>query len=394
MTYGTILQTPNFPIIERWMWETDVQRSYNGTEDRIPLLRFPKRSFEGEFSFDSKVDLQRHLAMMTRRFGGEFIFPLFQYQSKLKASVSVGATSLPVTTRRLNLVEGEGAIILEKNKSEFVTINSISANALGLTAPIANDFTQQAIVCPFATVYPSENATVTRFAIDDVANSSFEFNERVPRSALLSAGNTITIDTFDNLPLLPYVPTGGQFDSTLQTGLQPVDYLAQNDLVAPWEFSQWNSTLTYMWTDFDRNSEPDRMDWWEAFADEIQGSCNPFLLSTNREDLRIVNGASPSGSTITISGTEYSLHYFAHDAFKRIAISTAGGVHYAKVTGITVIGGNDRLTFAPALPSGAEWGQDQRVSFLLKVRMADDKLTLTHYGLRTEVTLPVRTVIE
>lgn len=390
MTYGIVLQQPDTPIVERWTWETDIQESFNGTEDRIPLLRFPKRMFGGSFTFDNKEDFDRHLAMMTRRYRGEFIFPLFQYQSKLKSSVNIGATSLPVTTRRLNLVTGEAALIIEGSKTEAVTVNSISATALGLTAPLANSFTRRAIVCPIATVYPNGNATVTRMTVDAVGNSSFEFAERVSRGVLISANNEAELTTFDSLPVLPYLTTGSQFDSTVQTGLRPINYLAETDLLSPWTLSQWNYPATFMWTDFD---SVDMMDWWEVFADEIQGSYKPFLFPTNRQDLTVVTPSIPLGSNITVLGTGYSQHYFAHEAFKRIAISTAAGVHYAKVSGVTVIGGNDRLTFAPQLPNGAQWGQDQKVSFLLKVRMADDRLTFTHHGLHTEVSLPMRTVV-
>lgn len=390
MTYGILIQEPDSPINERWSWETDIQESYNGTEDRIPLLRYPKRSFSGSFTFDSKTDLQRHLAMMTRRFRGEFILPLFQYQSKLKSPVDVGDTSLPVTTRRLNLVAGEQALLVEGDKTEAVTVTSISANALGLSAPIVSSFSARAIVCPFATVYPSGNTSVSRRTVDGIANSSFEFTERVPRSAIVSANNTAELVEFDGLPLLPYKAKGIEFESSLTTGLRPIDYLAQNDLVSPWIYSQWNYSATFLWTEFDPE---DVIDWWEVFADTIQGSCYPFLFPTNREDFEIVTPAASTGTTITVQGTGYSEHYFAHDAFKRIAISTEAGVHYAKITGVAVVGGNDRLTFTPALPNGAAWEADQKISFLLKVRMADDKLILNHYGLYTEVNLPLRTVI-
>ena len=500
MSYGIITQRPDFPIVEEWAWETDIAVSYNGNEDRIPLLRYPKRAFRGTFSFSEKRDLQQHLAMMTRRYKAEIQFPLFQYQMKLKSGAAAGADSLPVTTSRANLVVGDTVVIMEGTKYEAATVDAVAANALGLAAPLVGSYSRRAIVCPLVTVYPADNANVTRKNSNGDATSSFTFNERVPRRVVLSAGNDATLFMFDGLPLLPFWPTGNSFEQTVSTGIQAVEYLAENDVLSPWNLEQWNYTPTFMWSellrDFELNlaetfpvirqgqpgypdvgefypaqvqigpmnanaqiraglpdgsgwARPDdafyfndvqfgglaeefpggtvfynlpagniltiklknlahneagisgsvsvvltpNRSWWEKFAEATQGSANPFLFATNREDMTIVTPAVPGGAAVTVFGDEYSQHYWNHDAFKRIFIDSDAGRHYAKITAISAVGGNDRLTFSPALPNGAGWSQNQKIGFLLKVRNGNDKITFNHYGLHTEVSLSLRTAI-
>lgn len=498
MSYGIVTQQPDFPIVEEWTWETDIAVSFNGNEDRIPLLRWPKRVFRGTLSFDNLRDLQRHLAMMTKRYKAEFDFPLFQYQSKLKAGVAAGAVSLPVNTDRLNLLAGEKAVVLEGTKSETVTVTTLAAGALGLAAPLVGSFTRKAIVCPLATVYAGDNANVTRKNSNTDASSSFTYSERVPRRAMVTANNIAELFMFDGLPLLPYVPTGISFEQTLLTGMQVQDYLAESSIVSPWNLEQWSYSPTFMWSDLLRSydlkleevfasknlgepgypaagtfypaeaqvgpinanviirsgkpdgtgfSRPDdsfffndvqvgnlaeefpggtvfyklpagnrltiklfnaqdshagvdgnisviiipNMDWWELFADTVQGSANPFLFATNREDMKIVIPAVPGGAAVTVTGDEYSQHYAGHDAFSRVFIDSDAGRHYAKITAVSAVGGNDRLTFSPALPNGAGWAKNQKIGFLLKVRNGNDKITFTHYGTHTEVSLALRT---
>lgn len=500
MSYGVVTQQPDFPIVEEWTWETDISVSYNGTEDRIPLLRYPKRSFRGTFSFSEKADLQRHLAMMTKRYKAEFGFPLFQYQTKLKAPVTTGDVSLPVNSGRSNFTVGTPAIVIEGNRYELVTVNAVAGGALGLAAPLAGSFSRKAVVCPLASVYAADNANVTRRNSNGDATSSFTFSERVPRRAVISEGNEAVLFMFDGLPLLPFWPSGNSFEQTVSTGIQAVEYLAEADVVSPWNLSQWNYTPTFMWSDLLRSFELDlatvfpsvfqgepgypapgtfydselkigpinanvqiraglpdgsgwarpddtfyfndvqfgdlaeefpggtvledlpacntltiklkniehnhagvdgnvsvivipNMDWWEKFAEAVQGSAEPFLFATNREDMQVVTPAVPGGVAVTVKGDEYTQHYWGHDAFRRIFIDTDAGRHYAKITAISAIGGNDRLTFSPALPNGAGWAQNQKIGFLLKVRNGDDKITFSHYGLHTEVSLSLRTVI-
>jgi hypothetical protein len=390
MTYGVAIQVPEAPITEEWSWLTDITRSHNGSEDSLPLLRYPRRTFSGNYRFDDKADLRRHIAMMTKRFRTEFSFPLFQYQCKLKAAVAIAATGVTINAKRGDFRVGGAAIIIEGGVYEEVEIAAVDETSLEFVDPLANAYTARAIVCPVVTVYTNTNASITRANPDHSATSSFNFIQRLPTLPFVSPLNEATVLTFDGLPLLPFVPQGSGFMGAVATGLQAVEYTGVVDLVSPWTFEQWGWTLAFK---ANHIGNVDDWEYWQAFADVIQGSANPFLFPTNREDFEVVTPATLGGVGITVKGDEYSQHYWGHGGFSRIFIDTDAGRHFAKVTGISAIGGNDRLTFTPALPGGAGWALNQKVGFLLKVRNDNDKITCNHYGLWTEIGLSIRTVV-
>jgi hypothetical protein len=328
--------------------------------------------------------------MMTKRYRTEFQFPLWQYQTKLKAAAGIGDETVTVNARRGDFREGQTVIVIEGTTFETIVIESFDAVSLTFATALTKAYSARAVVCPVVTVFTATNAGVSRRNPDGSGTSSFNYVERLPTLPFVSPLNEAAIATFDGLPVLPYVPIGQSFEATVATGLTSVDYTGLVDIVSPWTYEQWGYALSFKASAI---GNVDDFEWWQLFADTIQGSENPFLMATNRADMEIVTPALPSGTGITVKGDEYSQHYNGHGGFSRIFIDTDAGRHYAKVTGIVAVGGNDRLVFTPALPAGTAWGTGQRVGFLLKLRNNDDKMTLQHSGLSTVVGLNVRTVV-
>lgn len=390
MTYGIAIQVPETPIVEEWSWITDLSTSYDGTEDLIPLLRYPRRMFNGNYRFDDKADLRRHLAMMTKRFGSEFKFPLFQYATKLKQRVAAGVDTVTVNAKRSDLREGGMALVIEGSTFEEVEILALTETTVQFTTNLVNSYSPRAVVCPVVTVFSNTNANVTRANPDHSATSSFTFIERLPTLPFVSPLNEASLTMFGGLPVLPYVPLGTGFEHAVATGLQAVEYTGVVDLVSPWNFAQWGQNVTFKAS---RIGNVDDWEWWQKFADYIQGSANPFLMPTNRADFEVVTPANGSGNQVVVKGDEYSQHYWGHGAFNRICIDSNAGRHFATVTGIVDVAGNDRLTFSPALPSGAGWAVNQKIGFLLKLRNDNDKITCNHNGLSTDIAMAVRTVV-
>lgn len=390
MTYGVAIQIPETPITEEWSWITDLSTSYDGTEDRIPLLRYPRRTFTGNYRFDDRADLRRHLAMMTKRFGSEFSFPLFQYMTKLKQRVAAGTDTATVNAKRSDFREGGMALIIEGSTFELLEVLALTETTVQFTTNLVNSYSARAIVCPVVTVFTNTNASVTRANPDHSATSSFTFIERLPTLPFVSPLNEASLTMFGGLPVLPYVPLGVGFEQAVATGLQAVEYTGVVDLVSPWNYAQWGQNATFKAS---RIGNVDDWEWWQLFADTIQGSANPFYFPTNRADLEVVTPVAGGGNQVTVKGDEYSQHYWGHPAFNRVFVDSDAGRHYATVTGIVAVAGNDKLTLSPALPAGTGWTSNQKVGFLLKVRNDNDKITCNHHGLFTEVTMALRTVL-
>lgn len=389
MVYQLAIQTPESPITEEWVWNTDLHQSYDGSEDRIPLRRYPRRAFSGQYEFATEADIRRHMAMMQQRFDQLFRFPLFQYAVKLKAPALSGALSVAVNATRSDLRAGRLALIIDADSSEELTIDEVAADSVTFTTALVNSYSPRALVCPVVICYTQRGQGFTRRNPDDAASAAFRYDEKEIWSPFLSPLNDASLTMFDGFPVLEQNATGSAFDLALDSGIIITDYNAFADVLSPWTQNQWAFPLRWQ---VNRTLDNASWLWWQKFADYVQGSSTPFLLPSFRDDLPVVVPAAGSGNQVRVEGDLYSQHYWNLDTFKRIVIDSDAGRHYATVTAVVPISGDDRLTFTPALPAGATWDDNQKVGFMLPVRIADDKITCTHYGMQTEVAMSLRTV--
>lgn len=388
MPYTFALQSPESPVKEEWRWTTDLIVSYDGSEDRVPLNRYPKRSFSGQYSFDRVEDVRRHLAFMHSTLRGELGLPLYQYQVKLKAKVTGGDT-VQVNALRSDFRVGEKALLVEGDDYQIMTVATVLADSVTFEETIGGSYSSRALLMPMTGVYAPTGMSAGRFNADGSATADFRYMEARPWTPFVSPLNEESLTMFDGLAVLDQNATGNQFDQTIDTGILITDYTGLPDFFTPWTQSQWAFPVRYL---CNRVLDNASWLWWFAFADHLQGSSTPFLLPTFRADLEVVTPVAGSGTQVVVKGHEYSEHYFPLDTFKRVVVESDAGTHYAKVTAVTDVAGNDRLTLSPAIPAGSGWTTNQKISFLLRVRIADDKITCDHYGLQTEISMAIRTV--
>ena len=128
---------------------------------------------------------------------------------------------------------------------------------------------------------------------------------------------------------------------------------------------------------------------WRALADYAKGSANPFFVPTFRQDFPLNAVPAPGANTVTFKGSEYAEDFAEFEPFRQLAFFLEdGSVHYAAVTNCAVIGGNSTAIFAPAIPNGS---LVRKVSLLLKVRIADDRIVCEHRSLETILSINLRT---
>lgn len=383
-------QQPDAPIKEEWQWMTDTQVSYNGNEDRAPLNQLPKRTFSGNYSFDDVVDLRRYQAAMQKAMRGLFRIPLFQYQVKAKTAIAIGDTEIMCNTLRSDFRAQCEALIREGDTWELVVIREVQADRLVMGTTPVNSYSARALISPVTQVFSPTGAQLHRVNPDHSGTAEFNFREFAPWDPFLNPQQAETIVTFDGLRVLDLRAVGTQFDFQFDSGIAIDDgYIGRPDIMNPWTQGQWAFPLRWQCNRvFDIHSWL----WWQKFCSEIQGSQETFLIPSNRADVTIFTPASGGTNAVTLLGHDFRDHYYGLDTFSRLVVESAAGRQFVKVTGISNVSGNDRITFTPALPAGAGWTTDQKISFLLKVRNADDKVTCDHYGLHTDVSMSVRTV--
>lgn len=389
MSDKLFLQRPDEPINEVWIWETDLQTSFDGTEEATQLLLYPRRSFSGVYSFDDADDLRDQIGRMFTDYEGKFFIPLWQYGVKLKQLAIAGANSVVVNSLRSDFKQGGFAVIVEGSLYDLIEITTVEEDGVTFDGVLANTYSARAHVCPVVQVFSRSMGSMTRRNPNAFANVRFQFEEPLPTIPFVNVLNDAALTMFDGFAVMPYNAIGSEFDATLNSGLLVDDYLNASSIVSPWDQAKWTYNRTFF---CDRLFDATALNFWSVFAEYCQGSQKTFLLPSFRADLNIVTPAAGGANQLTAEGHLYSERYGAIDTFKRVVISSDAGRHYAKITLVTDLGGNDRITFAPALPAGAAWLNNQQIEFLAKARIADDRVSISHHSTHSLVTLSIRTV--
>lgn len=386
--YNYISQEAESLITEGWTWGTDIIMSDDGTEQRISYLQTPFRKWSGNFTFTDMVSLRRHMALMYRKFGSLFYYPLFHQLVVLKAKVAAGTDTIQCNVLRSDFRVGNRALIYEGETRELVVIESVTDTSITMTTNFVNSYSQRARVCPVVEVYSANNAAVVRRPIDDIATATFSFFEYRPQAPFLNPENEVSLELFATYPVLNKRAIGSTYESAVDSGAEVIEYGGVAQLRSRWLAPQKQFVQRYQC-----NRLLDYTDWnyWLTFADYCKGSQNPFFLPTWREDAEIFTPAVAAGTQIHLVGHEYFDHYYSTLTYRNIVIwNDDGQQHFATVTNVASISGNDRLTFTPALPAG-DWS-NQKFSFLLKCRIADDTVSIEHDAMQSFVTLNLRTV--
>jgi hypothetical protein len=386
-----LLAMPEAPIVEDWFWQTDVQVSDDGTETRISLRDEPKRTIAVKYLFDDDMEYRIVKNVAFDSFDRPFLLPFYQQGVRLTANLNVGGINIACNTARTDLRPGCSAVLYDRTGArEAVTVLSVVPGACVVTAPVSAGWRRDraAMIAPAWPVYVGPNSSFSRRVLNggSLSISASDIAFMVP---FVNPQNAAQLPIFDSLPVFATNAIGSEFDESFANGSSIVDHGGIVNVRSPWKHPQIQMSRTFL-----LNRSWDFPSWqrFVKLADYCKGSQHPFYMPTFRRDFAVSGAIAPGAVTMDFEGIEYADEFYPFAAFKQFAFFTRAGVHYAKASNCVKIGGKSRVTFAPALPVGALWGQEQQVSLLLKVRIADDKVSCEHTALQTKATLNLRTV--
>lgn len=325
---------------------------------------------------------------MFAKFKGVFDWPMFHMGVKLKVKTAIGAETLYCNPARSDFRPGARIVIIEGDNYEVAIVDEVNVDNVVVVAPLTKAWSPKATVAPLTITYSNDNVAVVRRPSNKYATSTFTFYEAAFLDPFIEDDQKVALQEFGDYPVLNRRAIGGEFPQTLISGLEITDYGGLASLRSRWAAAKWTFNLAFK---SPRGFEPEDWLWWRTFADYCRGSTNPFYLPTFREDFEVVVEVAGGGNQIRVGGSEFRTTFYPIPSFRTIVITKPDGTqHFATVTAVADVGGNDRLTFAPALPAG-DW-TGQAISFLLKCRLADDTVTTEHSGLNSLVTLNIQTV--
>lgn len=381
---------PEDPIGEDWVWQTDIIKATDKTEQRIETCEFPKRIFHLKYVIDGEEEL-RDFVLACAKLSMPYDVVLFCNQTKVTANYTVGDADLKVISLHTELRIGDSAYIFDNAGGEVALVTDITDSAVTFDADLSRNFKAGSRIAPIASLFSTGNVSLSRFNPDQAGSADINLKEVGFLVPFLNEFNETELEVFDGLPVLERRPIGTGFNDSIETGIEAFDFGGVVEFRNPWLHFE-----KVMPRQFVCNRLGDYEDWnyWKKFADYCKGSCNPFLTSSYRGDFGIVTPAAPGGATITVKGSAYRTDYFPFETYKRIAISTLAGVHYARVSSAIASGSDTVVTFTPVLPTGEGWDQEQLFSLLMQCRINNDMISLQHSSTYTVVAINLRTVDE
>ena len=386
-------QVPESGLEETWEWLTDISVAADGTEQRVGLRATPRRSQRAEIMSTDLGAVNDQLRTLLNARGRLFI-PYFQWAALITEDAAIGATVLKFDSIRCDVRAGDYVTLYTKDRTTLLQLDTVSATQATLKNPLTVAVVKGTVIAPtFASVLDN-NTSVKRYNVDHVATSSLQTTVLTQRSVFERPGNTASLTMLDGMPVLTEQQMGEGDDSYgFQTGQEVLDaktglQTVEND----WDFTKIARSLSFVVHRME-SSGPAKMDYWRKFLAYARGSLNPFLVPTFRADQTIISTVGDGSDSLIFAGGTYADDYFPVPPFRWLAIFTDAGPHYCKVVGAAKDGdGNTSITFAPPLPTGVSWRTVQKVSYLIKSRISNDRVRFTHDSIDTTVSLNVRAI--
>lgn len=392
---------PELPVKETWKWLTDVQVTYGGIEQRIGLREVPRRSLNTDLVFETEAEVREQYKVLLSALGRLFV-PYFQWNATINQDALAGDTVLAFDTSRVDLRADDYVLLIEKNSSRLVQLETIGSVTATTKAALSSDVKKGTrVVAIYASLLPN-NLTLSRPAVNKRATMALSSNAIYPRATHQRPGNTATLNSLDGIYILERRPlVDGEVEYEFDTGQETLDSnTGLFDVETNWDFTKVESAFQFKARRLGVDecsglTGAQEMDYWRLFTDQMKGSLNNFLLCTFRTDQIPAETVGIGADSMVFVGPSYNDNFWPAVPYHYISIQTDAGVHYAKVTGSGKNGaGNSVISFTPGLPSSPGWSNVQYISYLLKQRIVDDVVELEHYTFDTVFNFRARTVKE
>lgn len=392
---SSISIVPEVPVKEFWRWKTDVTTAVDGTEQRVALRGVPRRYMENRLIVTSIEKVRDYIKKMMFDFAGQVLMPYFQYATTTTADSPLGTSILYFDSSVTDVRNDEFAllIVITTQGETVVQIQTLGDNSSIIDAPLDMDIPAGSLLVPAFPSLITSKPGMSEYAVDGVAEMTLNSMVTQQRTAFPRPGNTVTLTTFDGMPVLErrFTANNNQIVTQVDTGTELIDYDVGTVSFQNYRIhAQMEGERAFL---VDRIGGSTDMDYWRNFLDAVRGRLNPFLLPTYREDVVLAEPPEFLAVTVTLVGTDYGTMFAGMETHSRLCFFTAAGPLYYRATDVVQDEfGNDVVTLDRPYASGdAGYLNVSRVSFLLKCRLGNDEVRLEHHHINTQLNLTIRT---
>lgn len=381
---------PEVPVNETWEWLSDLIIATDGTEQRVALRgEMPRVELNLKVKFDSSESIRRFYSDLLSSVGRLWI-PEFQYATRTTAASASGSLQVYFDGTQTDIRAGDYVLIQTPVTAILVEIKTLNASGGLVSSALIADIPANSLIMPGSPALIDNQTSIDRYAVNQAAETTLICKMIRQRSTLTRTGSAVTLPTFLGSPVVDKRPLAdelvkdevstGQISIDNQTGLP--------DIISRWDYSRIGGPRTFK---VNRIKAPDEMDYWKTVFAYCRGQARKFWMPTYRDDMKLAVAPSDATTTYTIEGTQYAEKIWPIITHRYIEIETASGIHRTQITGASVTGSNTIILLTTPLPTGAGWRNVSRISYLLPVRLNDDKVEWKHYGLESLLNLSIRT---
>ena len=381
---------PEVPVNETWEWLSDLMVATDGTEQRIALRgEMPRVELNLKVKFDSSESIRRFYSDLASSVGRLWI-PEFQYATRTTAASASGSLQVYFDGTQTDIRAGDYVLIQTPVAAMLVEVKTLNASGGLVSSPLVADIPANSLIMPGSPALIDNQTSIDRYAVNQAAETTLICKMIRQRSALTRTGSAVTLPTFLGSPVVDKRPLADELvKDEVSTGQVSIDnQTGLPDIISRWDYIRIGGPRTFK---VNRIKAPDEMDYWKTVFAYCRGQARKFWMPTYRDDMKLAVAPSDATTTYTIEGTQYAEKIWPIITHRYIEIETASGIHRTQITGASVTGSNTIILLTTPLPTGAGWRSVSRISYLLPVRLNDDKVEWKHYGLESLLNLSIRT---
>lgn len=358
---------------ETWTWRTAISISHDNTEQRVRLAPGPVRVVEYSYETDETemVEVARRLSQSAV---GLLTVPFYQYETFITQQSNAGSNELFFNPDYTNFKVGDTLYLRDPSNEGFNAgiiqiVESLTSTGCIIEGTLGSIVRPGWVVCPAFPLYieaPTQS-------FETVSGTLRLTGRAVDRSrVLLRDGANPTLTMFLGAPVIDKRTLAGITEGPVTSNEIFGSAFGAYRRLSSWPYPQFQRSVRFfcklgkLMTDFD---------WWMKFFDTIAGSHKSFYLPSGLNDAQVKVQPINTGNTFTLESSNYSTLYFANPTYKQLALTFLDGtVRYYYVADALPVGGDDVVVVTPDLPTDVETNPIARVSFLYRVRLANDSV--------------------
>ena len=367
---------PERPIIEVLEFMTDSIRAADGTEQRIAQRLNPRQSIEMTLRLIEGDERRKALTLLKGWHPRVFGIPIWWEARPLGADAASATATITVDTAYMDLRVGSLAIVWsDSDYFDALQVASFTGSTITFESNLTHNFdSDETLVMPLRVAHAEANLDIQRYlnALQDVKLKFHVIDNEVGDIA-----DTAAFDEHNSKVMLddPNLVDGAAVSDNLYRAISMID-----NLTAPRsQFSTWDSSIPVTNKGFLGNS---LQSVWEVrqLAHALRGSQVSFYLPTFYYDMIVTQDLASGSFLMDIENIGYSNYINGVEPFKSIRIELNDGTVLTRQveSAIIIDASTERLTVDVSWDQLYDKDDIARVSFLRKVRIADDRVTFEH----------------